>query len=223
MIHALMSAAHQARIRYGKRKTHFLGEVAAADFITGNALASAIGLTAGTALNSNEPWLHFEIDGKTLYVAKKIFRHTVSWNHINARGAVFGTATVVIQGKTYKVRLLKGANSDPTPAGAGYDQEKTWGSEWNRLFYPLVPNTAQSAQIPTYPISGEGILFGGWANYTDAQLDISNRYMWCQETNVDSAGQRVLRGIYGLSYLSFNASSVANSNYGWRPVLELVE
>src|SRR5690606_4437313 len=80
----------------------FLGEVPASEFITGGALASAIGLTAGTAHNTNEPWLKFVLDGKTLYVAKKTFRRSITWNQIHARGAVFGTRTVVIQGNTYK-------------------------------------------------------------------------------------------------------------------------
>lgn len=199
--------------------TPFKGEVPVSELITGAALASAIGLTAGTAQHSNEPWLHFELDGKTLYVAKKTLRHTVSWDQINARGAVFGTATVTIQGDTYKVRLLKGANTDPTPADVGFDMEVCYGSEWNRLMYPLVPNPADT---PTHPISQEGIRYGEWADYTETQLDITNKYTWCQETITGNSAQRRSRGYLGVSRLSRNTASAANPGYCWRPVLELV-
>lgn len=203
----------------------FLGEVSAGAFITGNALASAIGLTAGTAQHSDEPWLKFLdlVDGKTKYVAKKTFRHTISWDQINAVNAVYGDRSIEINGESFKVRLLKGASGDPVEGISGYDTVSSHGSEWNRLFYPLVPNTANSNKIPTYPISGEGIRFGAWANYTDAELDNSSRWTWCQETNASNTSQRVRRGNSGLSYFGLAGSSNAYSYYAWRPVLELVE
>src|SRR5690606_33437971 len=101
----------------------FLGEVPVTELISGDALAAAIGLTTGTAQYSDEPWLHFidPVDGLTKYVAKKPYRHTISWDQLTAINAVYGDRTLVIQGNTYKVRLLKGANSDPYVGGGGYD------------------------------------------------------------------------------------------------------
>ena len=223
MLLNVIMAAHQGRIRWGKRNTPFLGEISAANFITGNALASAIGLTAGTAQNSNEPWLHFELDGKTLYVAKKTFRHTVSWNQIHATGAVYGTRTVVIQGKTYKVRLLKGANSNPYTGVSGWDHPGAHGSEWNRLMYRISGKPFANA---SNTLASEGIEEGDWAQYSEADLNITvgnGRYSWCQETPISNSANRVVRGSTGVSRLFLTSASASGSDYGWRPVLELVE
>lgn len=211
MIHTLMSAAHQARIRYGKRKTHFLGEVAAADLITGGALAQAIGLTAGAAQYSNEPWLHFELDGKTLYVAKKTYRHTISWNHINAVNAVYGSRTVEIQGKTYLVRLLKGANEDPFDGLHGDTPTMVDNSEWNRLIFLIL---AGRGKQPTYTASDLGIAGGNGSETL------------CQETYAKmTAGYYNIVGRGGLNvdYMSSRRKFGAYAILGWRPVLELVE
>lgn len=203
----------------------FLGEVPTNGFINGSELASAIGLTAGTAQFTNEPWLHFELDGKTLYVAKKPYRHKLSWDQIHARGAVFGTRTVVINGLTYKVRLLKGADVDPTPVTAGnFNPVGTHTSEWNRLIYAVHNGVHANANNQTPP--------GQWPLYSDTDLVLHYTVVsggmgdasWCQETNMNNAAERVLRGFRGVSYLFFNPSSYSiDDGRGWRPVLELVE
>lgn len=205
----------------GDHLSGLYGTVTANDFITGDVLANSIGLTAGTAQNSTVNWLKFNLDGKTLFIPEKTFRRTITWDQIHACGAVFGDATVSIQGDTYKVRLLKGANTDPTTTGGGHDLEKTWGSEWNRLFYPLVPNPTNT---PTHPVSQEGIRYGAFANYTEDELNIggrggNGRYNWCQES---SGSNRLTRGSSGLSYLFLTSSPGTLTAYGWRPCLELV-
>lgn len=197
----------------------FLGEVPVSELITGNALASAIGLKAGTAQHSNEPWLHFELDGKTLYVAKKPYRYNLSWNQIHACGAVFGTSTVVINGLTYKVRLLTGADTDPTPAPSGYDPAGTHSSEWNRLIYNVHNGVHTSSGNPTPP--------GHWPLYSDRDLVVywsvgNGSWSWCQETRASNTNQRVQRGNSGVSNLGFAGASNPGTPYGWRPVLELV-
>jgi hypothetical protein len=57
----------------------YYGEVPAGEFITGDQLATQVGLTAGTAFNSDADWLKFSLDNRTLYVAKKPFRYNLSW------------------------------------------------------------------------------------------------------------------------------------------------
>lgn len=199
----------------------FLGEVPVNALITGNALATAIGLTAGTAQFSNEPWLKFNLDGKTLFVAKKPYRSHISWDHINVRGAVFGTRTVVINGETYRVRLLKGSATDPYVGGTtAYDPVGAYGSEWNRLFYPLVPNPTSAPSKP----SGEGLVYGALADYTETDLVMvstagNGSHSWCQEIQ---GTNRIRRGYYSVSYLSQRVVSSAVASHGWRPVLELI-
>lgn len=196
----------------------FFGEQPTTGFINGTRLASQIGLTQGTAQHSNEPWLHFELDGKTLYVAKKTYRYSISWNSIHARGAVFGTRTVVINGLTYKVRLLTGANTNPTPATGGYNPVGTEDSEWNRLIYIVHNGVHTNRNNKTPP--------GAWPLYGDTDLVVhssggNGHGSWTQETNAASAGQCVARGYLGVTHFLFNASSSTLTYYGWRPVLEL--
>lgn len=198
----------------------FLGEVSASEFITGDALASAIGLTAGTAQHTNAGWLHFELDGKTLYVAKKPYRHSVSWNNINGRGAVFGTRTVVINGGTYKVRLLTGADVDPTPPRSSFNPVGTSDSEWDRLIYNVHNGVHTRANNMTPP--------GHWPLYSDTDLVVhstggNGSRSWCQETDANDTSRRLGRGSFGVSYFTFNGASTAARSSGWRPVLELVE
>ena len=206
----------------------FRGEQSVTGFINGTSLASAIGLTAGTAIHTNEPWLHFVLDDVELYVAKKPYRSHVSWNHIDAAGAVSGT-TVVINGKTYKVRLLKTVATGDVYTGVRnvYDSVETHGSEWNRLFYPIHSGNHINTSNPS-PDSGEDIRFGTLAQYTDTVLVVhssagNGSASWCQESVSGSTGLRVLRGYYGVSYLVWTSASYAHSINGWRPVLELVE
>ena len=205
----------------------FLGEVPVSELITGDALASAIGLTAGTAQHSNEPWLHFvdPVDGLTKYVAKKPYRSHISWDHLNAVNVVYGSRTLEINGETYRIRLLKGVNSDPYEGENGSDPVGAYGSEWNRLLYPLIPDPRYK---PATGISGEGLVYGAWANYTEADLvmvDVggNGRSSWCQETQSTNAAIRILRGSDGVSPLSRTVAYVVSAVYGWRPVLELVE
>ena len=211
------------------REVEFLGEQPVTGFINGTALASEIGLTAGTAQFPNEPWLHFELDGKTLYVAKKPYRHSASWDQINARGAVFGTKTVVINGKTYKVRLLKSVASGDMYTGSDvvYDPVEAYGSEWNRLFYPIHSGKHTDTLNPP-SVSGEGIHFGTLAQYTDIDLVVhytagNGSYSWCQESVSSDTTRRVCRGVIGVSSLFWDTASNATSRNGWRPVLELAE
>jgi hypothetical protein len=221
MIHALTIAAHQARIRYGKRKTPFLGEVSAADFISGNALASAIGLTQGTAQHSDAGWLKFKdpVDGRIKFVAKRPLRRGLSWNAIDARGAAKGTRTVTINGQTYRVRLLKALGSLSTSGKTGYDHPDTHGSEWNRLMYHI--SGKPFANINN-TLASEGIDEGDWASYSETDLAMRN-------TTSGSGGANWayepahFRGHVGVSYLGTGPADNTHVNYGWRPVLELIE
>lgn len=204
----------------------FIREVPAAEFITGDQLAIAVGLTVGTSQNSTAGWLHYidTVDGKTKYVAKKPLRHTVTWNDLNTKGVVFGTMTVAINGDTYKVRLLKGSATDPHVGSYGFDLPGTHGSEWNRLLYHISGKPFTNA---SNRLTSEGITTGDWASYSEADLGMhgsfgNGSYSWCQEVGTDPM-TRVRRGESGVSYSNLYTSSTANLYCGWRPVLELVE
>jgi hypothetical protein len=200
----------------------YQGEVAPADLISNADLTTAVGLTNGTATNTDAGWLKFQTqEGKTLLVAKKPFRYGLSWNQLNALGLTKGTKQVVIAGKTYNVRCIKGADADPATANHNTTNPPgTLNSEWTRLFQNI------SASQPS---NGKK-----WAAFTDAELGAvvsSGTYAngastLCYETstrnqsNAAASGYVVLRRSIN-NYFVTVATNV-NADIGWRPVLELV-
>ncbi len=196
------------------------GEVSSEDLISGDELASLIGLTAGTSQYSDAGWLHVGLDGAELLIAKRPLRHSISWNNINAVNAVYGNRTIEINGQQYKVRLPKGANSDPTSATTGFDVVHSHGSEWNRIFYRLTNDTYRNASNT----KASEAPFVHLAQYSEADLVLHSQfgngsYSWCQET---AGSDRVLRGFWGVSRLVRPGPSTVNSYCAWRPVLEKV-
>ncbi len=213
----------------GKRKNltsdggvDWYGEVSAEELIDGVGLASLIGLTAGYAQHSDAGWLHVGLDGQELLIAKRPLRYYLSWDHLNAVNAVYGNRIVVINGQQYRIRLLKGANSDPTVDVQGFDVPHSHGSEWNRIFYRLTNDTYLDDRN-TKASEGE---FTPLTQYSESDL-ILDRWVpepngsssWCQET---AGSYRVTRGYLGVSYLSRPTPLSAGSHLGWRPVLERV-
>ena len=207
----------------------FFGEVSASELISGTGLASLVGISQGTSMNSTVGWLKFAWQGKILFVAKKAFRNSISWDHINSANAVYGGKSVTIDGLSYKIRLLKGANKDP--AGA-YEGSICHGSEWNRLMLPIHQeainkNWAYPNNVESYiPVWAHNLGTGTQGRYTDEDLLThyyhgSGSYSWCQEV-AESAAYRVLRGYFGVSNSYSSASSTTISHRGWRPCLELV-
>ena len=218
-----------ANLIAGTMQAGFFGEVSASELISGDALASEIGISQGTSQNSTVGWLKFAWKGKILFVAKKAFRNSISWDHINNANAVYGDKSVVIDGLSYKIRLLKGANKDP--AGA-YKGSICHGSEWNRLMLPIhqeaiSKNWAYPDNVESdIPVWAHSLGTGAQNRYTDEDLLTkkgygSGSYSWCQEV-AESAAYRVYRGNDGVSYSDSATSSNTYGYRGWRPCLELV-
>lgn len=184
----------------GTLQLGYFGHTPASELITGTALASAIGLSAGTAQHSDDGWLKWIKGGKLMYVARKPQRYAISWDAINARGAVFGTAMVTIGNMVFSVRLLTGGNANPAAHGGG---------EWNEIMYGVHKDMQPN-----------------WENYTDSDIvvgDGNGRYSWCQETSASNASLRVGRGDSSVAnFYVNNYSSYVSDSSGWRPVLELL-
>jgi hypothetical protein len=83
---------------YGFVQPHEFGEIAANPVgrkeMNGANLALAIGLTGGTAINSDTAWMKFSRNGEIYLVPVKPIRHSTTWNQIYAAGAVYGDGTV---------------------------------------------------------------------------------------------------------------------------------
>lgn len=201
--------------------------------IEGGALASQIGLMAGTAVNGGTDWLKFVADGKVVFIPKKPLRKSLSWSHIYARGAVYGTgdhgvspaiaagvlqnAVVTIGQDTFRVRLLKGIGMDPSSVNQGLGGIGTDNSEWNRLLYNVMANNLADGQL--------GAAWDDF-NYADLGLDVADgSRTLVQEQSVETGGVRYrhYRGRQNTVKPVFFAGETATlSLYGWRPVLELI-
>lgn len=172
------------------------------DFITPADLAQLIGLTQGSPINATAGWLHYTFAGKNVYVAQKTIRTSFSWNNLNSAGAVYGKE-VTIQGKQYRVRLMTGATTDPG---------STPGGEWNDYMYCVSANPPDTYYGPRY------------ANFTNSELYVggsgNGRASYTQEAHSNGNAYNVNRGFLGIDALSVSTKSLANTNSGWRPLIE---
>lgn len=197
----------------GDSTAGFYGEVPVSDFITGSALAAMAGLSAGTAINNNEPWLKFSIDGTIVYYSKRVYRHAVSWSQLLGAGVVLDSKVLTINGNRYSIGLPKGLA--PGLARWTGGPADTIGCEWNRLLYPIV-NSSSEPQ-PQGP---------NWANYSDSDLFVSSGagyYSWCRETPPTPASNtwRIVRGGQVATF-SADTLTVNTSGSGWRPRLQFI-
>lgn len=210
----------------GDKTTGFFGEVDSTKFINGINLATNIGLATGINHYTGTSWLKFSLDNKILFVAKKPIRHSISWSQLNDVNAISGDRTININGLTYKVRLMRGALTDPAIFS---DPDKgAKGSEWNRLMLPI--HEQAKTKSWTYLAYVESNVPDWNIGYTDNDLISINAagngsYTWCQETSSSSTGnERVIRGYNGISWAHVTDKTASNTSiFGWRPVLELVQ
>lgn len=203
-----------------------MGEVSPAALISGADLATQMGLTVGTPHNGSSGWLKFfdKTDNKIKYIAKKSFRHSLTRNQLSSVNLITGNREIVIGGKTYKVRLVKGAGSNPSQNNAGNDAAGSHGSEWNRLMYHVCNGVA--ADVFTSEGGNKD-----WAEYTDVDLGLGptvaqGSFTMCQETHGANANFVVCRGYGGaagsVTYFGYTAFTDTAARMGWRPLLELV-
>lgn len=211
----------------GNMDAGWFGEVPSSDFITGDELAKVVGLTAGVSQYSDEPWLKFAYKKEVCLVAKKPFRHSISWNDINTVNAVYGDRVIRIKGKKYAVMLMRGIDEnrqpDPRSVFAVTEGSVNHNSMWNRLMLPIHKNA------PSYWNNSDNVKSPteNWnVGYSNADLLVQYTFgkgacSICQESVSDS--RRVLeRGLFRVfdSYWTYKESN--GSNEGWRPVLKII-
>jgi hypothetical protein len=184
----------------------YRGVVTAANLIGGLALYNLLGVT-NTGKVSIQPdggWLKFVDNGKTFYIAKTPFFGAITYEQLNAVGAVNGTKVVNIGGLNYKVRLMTGATSNP---GA------TAGGEYNSYFSRVTVNYSGQAADRWDSLTNTDV---GWTGSTgNGELTL------CQEANSANGGW-LTRGYPGFLGVWYQIANTTHAGYGWRPVLELV-
>jgi hypothetical protein len=199
----------------------YLGEVASGDFIDGVTLAANLGLTAGISQNATTSWLKFQAqEGYTFLIPKKSLRYRLSWDSLNTANVINGVKTVLVQGNLYKVRVLKGAEANPTgwTSALGQDNPAIANpSEWNRFVHRVSANNPGLAS--------------NWESFSNTDLGVANgttigRMSICTEEVAAMSGYVIGRGNTALSEFNYftklDGTSTAQNHYGWRPVLELI-
>jgi hypothetical protein len=178
--------------------TPFKGEITQADFITFDALATAVGITTGNPLNITAPWLKIVENGKTFYWPKASIRGSVLRETLNDSNLVTGDTTTVIGGLTYKVRLI---------TGRATSESGDIGGEWLDWMTNLTN--------------------GEWAFYTPADFVTgtggtgNGELVLVQELHAN--GSWATNGYPNLLDSGwYQAANATHDGYGWRPVLELV-
>lgn len=225
----------------GDMQAGYFGEVSSETLFRGDDLAIELGVDEGVLQNEDAGWLKFAWRGQIIYIAKRSFMHSVSWDHLYSRGIVYGTddngvyprgtstnqyTSVEKDNFEYVVGLMTGAASDPIDASErGETYSSTLGlgagSEWNELIYRV------HQDIPVAPnglTNDGGAQFGeNWAEFTDSDLNIigDGHWKWCQETPSESTSLRVARGGARLSLFHRFTASNTPAFYGWCPRLVL--
>lgn len=223
----VIGAPGNRKLLAGNMQAGWFGEVPASDFITGDALAKLVGITAGTSQYSDEPWLKFAYKDSVLLVSKKPIRYSISWDDINEANCVYGDKIVNIKGKQYKIMLMRGIGEDVQPDPKRlyptYTGAACHNSMWNKLMLPIhqkAPDTWRYLDNVKSPTENWNV------GYTDVDL-ITHRdtgkgsRSWCQETT-NQSHYRSLRGYKCVSSAGAYSSNDDYSDNGWRPCLELI-
>jgi hypothetical protein len=184
-----------------------------------------VAVEGGHYLEDGRPdWLRFVYHGKTLLVAAKPVKHSVSWDAIARAGAVAGDGSGIrvgrrtfpqeteikdINGNLYRVRLLSCGRST-----------LDLNSEWNALLGGVHKGDGDFLAYP------QGVY--GWLSppFEDFDFNIGvgpGSASWCQETvNVNGEIHGVNRGFLTISRFHATKTDFTGSGFGWRPVLEYV-
>ena len=223
----IIGAPGNRKLLAGNMQAGWFGEVPASEFITGDALANLVRITAGTSQYSNEPWLKFAYKGSVLLVSKKPIRYSISWDDINAANCVYGDKVVTIKGKKYKIMLMRGIGEDvqpdPKTFNEAYNGAACHNSMWNKLMLPIhqkAPDTWRYLNNVKSPTENWNV------GYTDVDL-ITHRDVgkgsnsWCQEAT-NQSDYRSVRGNKCVSSAGAYNSNDTYYDYGWRPCLELI-
>ena len=227
--------------------TGYYGLVSSTDLIDGAALATQIGLTAGTAQYSDSGWFKFYVGPEAscnrnnngyayvAYVAKMPNRFNLSWNSINAVNAVYGYRHEPLEGINSQVRLITGASSDPTVYTNGLLCSDNAGgsSEYNDLFYRIHEATPSCSDtsiglelgIANTNHAGPQIAGANWSTFNNTQTGVlhtinNGSLAWSQETIGPSPVNSLTHGYRGLAQWGVVGKAYARSYVGWRPVLQ---
>ncbi|MEX2283583.1 MAG: hypothetical protein WEE89_13950 [Gemmatimonadota bacterium] len=203
----------------------FLGRITHDSLLgTGPSLADRFGLAEGSpVLNERPDWLVFWRGGKTLLIAAKPVRRSISWEALARLGVVSGDGSVVdIRGRGYvqgaELSDMKGNRYSLRLLRCGSETLDS-SSEWNQLLGGVHQGDSDFSRQRneaygwiTQPMSDDDLHIG----------ELDGSATWCQERHlIDGKYFAVNRGYLTISRYHLSEISFKGSGFGWRPVLEL--
>ncbi|MCQ4924070.1 hypothetical protein NE686_13290 [Tissierella carlieri] len=163
-------------------------------------------------------WHKIKDGSKTLLICDRNILANVSWDDLNAQNLVSGK-TFTIDGQQYKARLLTGGSNYRNSSDA-YAGGSPATNEWDRF----ITREEIITGLPA-PVSSD----------LDSNIDETDRvsthnqfwnwgycYSWAQEAYAPNTSNRSIRGYGSARCYRYGTSSVRSPNFGWRPVLEVL-
>lgn len=210
-------------IMLGNNTYGYFGEVSSTALFTASEMVEKLLTGVVVAgIPATITWLKFVMNGKILFIPKTKLCTGVTWTTLYERGLVYGTddnglyptATPTNQLQqvykgtdAFKVRLLTGRNTDPSPnTGSGTWQDVTLSSEYVKTLGAVSNYSGRPASVPT------------WTKFTNTEMGYDGTYEVVMESNSNTPT---------VNSFSFTAPSATSgqsktTTAGWRPVLELI-
>lgn len=203
----------------GDMESGYFGELTESEFLSINEFLEQLGLIGGVGeVISSITWVKVYYNEKVLFIPKTPVGTSISWSTLYRLGLVHGTEDEgpylvdrgVIQNKEvrvgddfFKVRLFRGANTDPFSTseddiGIGLDEFSMVLGKITNVSYPTLPGPK-------------------WHNYSTSAL--GNRVELVQESVELDLNKVITRQVANESTTQVDKSY--ESHY-WRPVLELI-
>lgn len=207
----------------------YFGTLKPEDFFTLDQLTNAIEVEPGSELikDDNFEWIKYWSEGKVLFIPNKSLRKSVTFNELKNNNLVYGNRTIEDRfGNKYKIRLIKGLNSDAGFVNDGNPADNLKYSEWNTLRLPM--HERAKVNDWKYPEYVEFDL-PYWGHkkkddYFGIQAGVDGRSAWCME-DYNASGTSGYARSTGKSpeWYASATKTYGGSNMGWLPVLELVK
>lgn len=162
-------------------------------------------------------WREVNDGNKKLLISDRVLLAGVSWNDLNAQGLVSGKS-IVIDGKTYKLRILTGG-SNQRPGSDGYGGGSPTSNEWDRI----ITNEAGYSGLPT-PIASD---LDTTSDAKDTNSTHNKFWNWlyvssfCQDISELDSTNRAKRGYASARNWTHTSATFRDNSNGWRPVLEV--
>ncbi|SFC22864.1 hypothetical protein [Clostridium uliginosum] len=162
---------------------------------------------------NNLSWVEINENNKKLLICDRNILIGMSWNELNNQNLVFGKV-VMIEGKKYMLRLLKG----------GDKKKDSENNEWNQYI-------VNEDEILGLPISTQYDKSDKVKNNNIDKINGENNNLWhwhemcslTQNTYKKGENSCVIRGFYSNTYFNDVKKEVSYKTVGYRPVLELID